>query len=100
MAAVIDPELLDLLRCPETRQPLIEVSPEQIDALNRQILAGEIVDRSGRSVTEPIDGALLREDRQWFYPIRSQVPVLLIAEAVRFPQPTLLAQSSAGSNWE
>jgi uncharacterized protein YbaR (Trm112 family) len=82
MPTVIDPELLQILRCPETQQTLTPAPAELIDAINRRIQAGQIVARHGRTVTESIDGGLLRQDGTLLYPVRDQIPILLIDEAL------------------
>jgi len=79
----IDPALLDILRCPETQQTLTEAPVELVDALNRRIQAGQIMTRSGQTVSEPIDGGLLRQDGTALYPLRDGIPILLIEESLQ-----------------
>ncbi len=43
---------------------------------------GSLVNRGGESVQEPIDGGLVREDGRILYPIRDDIPVMLIDEAI------------------
>ncbi|MEO8206986.1 MAG: hypothetical protein ABI615_12465 [Chthoniobacterales bacterium] len=69
-----------LLCCPITRQPLALASAAQVLSLNQKISAGESRNLSGVLLTEPLEAALVREDRTVLYPIRSQIP-LLIPEA-------------------
>lgn len=78
----IDPELLGILCCPETHQPLTVASPQFVEQINQRIRAGQVIARSGRKVTEPIQGGLLRQDRQLLYPIRHHIPILLFEEAL------------------
>ena len=73
---------LPRLCCPETRQPLVWASPELVDQLNRQIALGRLVNRSGQTVSLPLEGGLLRADRLVVFPIREQLPVLIIDEAI------------------
>ena len=47
-----------------------------------QIEAGQMRNRAGELVTEQLDGGLLREDGRFVYPIRRDIPVLLIDEAL------------------
>jgi uncharacterized protein YbaR (Trm112 family) len=83
MTPPIDPALLDLLRCPETQQTLSEAPADLIDAINRRIQAGQVVTRSGQTVSEPIDGGLLRQDGAVLYPVRDDIPILLVEEALK-----------------
>ena len=50
--------------------------------LNLKIKAGQIKSRSGKSVSELIDAGFIREDRKFLYPIRNNIPVLLIDESI------------------
>jgi uncharacterized protein len=79
---MIRPELLEILRCPETHQRLSPAPPELVESLNSRIRAGQLQNRSGQTVREPIEAALLREDRQFAYPIRAKLPIMLIGEAL------------------
>jgi uncharacterized protein YbaR (Trm112 family) len=38
--------------------------------------------RAGRAVTETLDGGLLRADGKFLYPIRQDIPVMLVDEAI------------------
>ena len=78
----ISQELLDILVCPETRQSLTLAGTDEVMVINEQIARGELVNREGKTVTEPVDGALIRADRQVLYPIRDDIPIMLIDEAI------------------
>ena len=79
---MIRPELLDILRCPETHQRLSPAPPEIIGNLNERIRAGQVRNRAGQTITEPLEAALLREDKRVLYPVRANLPILLIQEAL------------------
>lgn len=81
-APMIDKELLEIVRCPETKQKLAPATDQQIADLNARIEKGELKDRGGELVKDKIDGGLLREDGKFLYLVRNKVPVLLIDEAV------------------
>ncbi|MCU0608605.1 MAG: hypothetical protein MUF22_02405 [Chitinispirillaceae bacterium] len=81
---MVDKELLDILCCPETKQDLSLVAGPVIATINQRIKAGTISNRAGEPVKEPIDGGLLREDRKYLYPIREDIPIMLIDEAIAF----------------
>lgn len=75
-------ELLEILACPETKQPLTLADTALVETLNARIRAGQLTNRGGESVTEPIEAGLIREDRQYLYPIRDDIPVMLIDEGI------------------
>lgn len=79
---MIDAELLDILCCPETKQKLSPLAGADVDALNAAIARGDLSDRSGKIVREPVEGALRREDGRWAYPVRAGIPVLLVDSAL------------------
>jgi uncharacterized protein YbaR (Trm112 family) len=78
----ISQELLDILACPETKQPLALASEDMVKALNDLIGQGRISNRAGQPVTEAIDAGLVREDKQYLYAIRDDIPIMLIDEAI------------------
>ncbi|KAB2835483.1 MAG: Trm112 family protein [Candidatus Dadabacteria bacterium] len=80
---MIDKELLDIIVCPETKQDLVPAEPGLIEKINLLIEKGELRNRSKQTVTEKIDGGLIRkEDRKYLYPIRDDIPILLIDESI------------------
>ena len=79
---MIDPELLKILCCPETYQEVRLAEPAVIDNLNGQIAAGVLTNRAGQPVTEKIDSGLVRADGKVLYPIRRNIPVMLVDEGI------------------
>jgi uncharacterized protein len=79
---MIDPELLKILCCPETHQALRLAEPAVIDTLNGQIAAGTLKNRAGQQVQEKIEGGLIRADGKFLYPIRRNIPVMLVDEGI------------------
>lgn len=79
---MITEELLALLRCPQTMQPLSPASVEQLSQVEAARAAGTLRDRAGKPVQEPIYGGLVRADGKLFFPIRDGIPVLLLDEAL------------------
>ena len=79
---MIDKELLEILACPETHQPLREASADEVGAVNARIASGDVKNVGGEAVSEAIEGALVREDGALCYPIRDGIPVLLVHEGI------------------
>lgn len=79
---MIDSELLAILVCPETKQPLTPADAAALGKINSAIQAGTLNNRAGAKVEETADGALIREDGAFAYLIRNDIPIMLIDEAV------------------
>jgi uncharacterized protein YbaR (Trm112 family) len=82
----MDKKLLEIMCCPETHQTLAKAGAELIDDLNKRIQAGTLIDRVDEKVTEPIDGGLIREDGKIMFPIRQDIPVMLIDQGIPLGQ--------------
>ncbi|NUQ01502.1 MAG: Trm112 family protein [Armatimonadetes bacterium] len=78
----LDQELLDILRCPETRQTLTVADEVMVADLNKRIGEGTLTTRAGEKIEEPIDGALVREDGKYAYVVRDDIPEMLIDLAI------------------
>ncbi len=78
----IDKELLAILCCPETKQDVVLADAALIGRLNERISKGELKNKAGQAVTEKLDGGLIRADKQILYPIREDIPVMLIEEGI------------------
>jgi len=81
---MVDKELLDILCCPETKQDLTLADQKTIDLINKQIHAGTVKNRGGEAVKESIDAGLVRKDKKFLYPIREDIPIMLVDEAIPF----------------
>ena len=79
---MIDAELLKILCCPETHQAVSVADSSLVEKLNQQIAAGKLQNRGGQPLKERIDGGLVRADGKFVYPIRQDIPVMLIDEAI------------------
>jgi uncharacterized protein YbaR (Trm112 family) len=79
---MIDFELLKILCCPETHQELRPAEVALLEKLNQQIAAGQLRNRAGAAVQEPIEGGLLRADGKYVYPVRRNLPIMLVDEAI------------------
>lgn len=83
---MVDPELLKILVCPEDKTPVKEVGEDVVQKVNAAIDAGTLKNRGGQVVDTRVDGGLLREDEQYLYPIRDDIPIMLIDEAIPYEQ--------------
>lgn len=79
---MIDPEFLKILACPETRQSLQAADARTLERLNAAIDAGSLVTRGNQKVTRRLDAGLVRRDGQVLYPVREDIPVMLIEESI------------------
>ena len=80
---MIREELLSIIVCPETKQDLVLADKDIIDKINTLIENGELLNRAKQKVTEKIEGGLIqKEDRQYLYPIRNEIPILLRDESI------------------
>ena len=83
---MIDKELLDILACPETKEPVHLAEQTLVDELNARIERGEVSNRGGDKVEKKMDGGLVREDRAFLYRIEDDIPIMLIDEAIRLKE--------------
>ncbi|MFO0985496.1 MAG: hypothetical protein U1E76_27815 [Planctomycetota bacterium] len=82
----IDKEFLDLLACPETKQPVAEAPQELVQKLNKAIAERRLKNVQGKAVEEKLDGGLIREDQVVLYPVREDIPIMLIEEGIPLAQ--------------
>ena len=80
---LIHDELLAILACPETKQPLALADDAMVEKLNAAIAGGALQNVGGGAVTEPVEGALLREDGQVLYLVRHKIPICMVDDGVR-----------------
>ena len=79
---MVDASLVAILACPETHQPVQVADEATLTKVNAAIAAGTVKNRDGESVGEPIQVGLVREDGAYLYPVRDDIPVMLIGEAI------------------
>lgn len=82
----IHQQLLDILACPETKEPVALADAALISKLNAAINAGTLRNREGVTLTETMDGGLIRADHKYLYPIRDDIPIMLIDEGIPLDQ--------------
>jgi len=80
---MVNPELLEILVCPETKQPLSVADAETLERVNQAISGGGLVNQGGDRVKGRIEEGLVREDGDVLYPVKDDIPVMLLDEAIR-----------------
>ena len=79
---MLDKELLDILACPETKEPVRLADRSVIDAVNDRIEQGKVRTRGGKRVEKKIDAGLIRADGAYLYPVEDDIPIMLVDEAI------------------
>ena len=78
----VSSELLEILVCPETKQPVAPAPAALLERLNAEIRAGRLRNRGGDAVTREITEALVRQDGRALYVVDDGIPVMLIEESI------------------
>jgi len=79
---VVSKDLLSILVCPDSHQPLQLADEALLDKVNRAIRAGRLTNRGGQAVSDVLEEGLVRQDAQWLYPVVDGIPVMLVDEAI------------------
>lgn len=82
----VDKDLLAILCCPDTKLDVSLADDALINRLNDAVSRGTLKNKVNKLVTEPLDGGLIRSDRKILYPIREDIPVMLIEEGIPLDQ--------------
>jgi uncharacterized protein YbaR (Trm112 family) len=80
---MVNPDLLDLLVCPETKQTLMVADADILDRVNQAVEGKSLVNQGGDRVKGRIEEGLVREDGKVLYPVKDDIPVMLLDEAIR-----------------
>ena len=81
-ATSVDPELLAILRCPESLQPVRLAEEATVQRLLQQARQGALQNLQGSKVPPDFEALLVREDGKRGYLVREGIPVMLIPESV------------------
>lgn len=79
---MLSEQLLSILACPETRQPLLLLSEEKLKLVNKHIQDHKLANKKGERIKQPLQAGLIREDQKVVYPILDEIPILLIEEGI------------------
>ena len=80
---MLDPEFVKILVCPDNRTPVRIASEQEITNLNQKIEEGSLQNIGGRKVNDKLDGGLIREAGDRLYPVRKNIPIMLVEEAIK-----------------
>ena len=80
---MVNPELLEILVCPESKQSLRPADEETLERVNQAVGNGSLKNQGGDRVKDRIEEGLVREDGMVLYPVREDIPVMLLDEAIR-----------------
>jgi len=82
----MDKRLLAILRCPVSHKGLSVLKKDTLDQINAAIRQGELKNREGELLGEPLTEALITDDGKRVYPIDDGIPVLLEGESIGMEQ--------------
>ena len=81
-AAAVDPDLLAILRCPESLQPVRLADDSVVRRLQEQARQGTLKNIQGGIIGPDFEALIIREDGKRAYLVRDVIPVMLIDEAL------------------
>jgi len=82
----IQKELLEVLVCPVTKQPLQLLSDEQLAKLNQRISTGNVQNIAGTKIEATFEEGLITTDSKTIYRIDDGIPIMLAEEGIAAEQ--------------
>ncbi len=70
---MIDPNVLQYLRCPVSESPMRLASDDELSSINQQIENGSVRNRLGNKTEQPLAGGLINADGTLLMEIRDGV---------------------------
>lgn len=86
ITALIDDQLLEMLRCPQDHSALSRADPDVVAKANQAIAAGRLTNIAGQKLEKEIDAGLMRAAGDVMYPVVDEIPVMLPDEAIELSQ--------------
>jgi uncharacterized protein len=84
----ISKDLLAILCCPETKQSVMTADAALLMKLNEAVARGGLMNKGKKPVVDQVEDGLVRSDLKILYPIRENIPVMLIEEGIPLDQIT------------
>ena len=78
----MDPNLLNIICCPVTREKLSKATPKQLALINAEIANNTLTKLDGSIAENPQSKALINATKTLLYPIEEDIPILLENEAI------------------
>ena len=78
----IDRKLLEILRCPATKQQVFPLTKQQLTVINLAIAVGDLVYADGSAIDNPLEEGLVTENKNRVYRIEQDIPVMLEDESI------------------
>jgi len=78
----VDPQLVEILVCPETRRPVRIASADELARVNAGVRSGTLRTRGGARVERELSEALMRDDGRVLFPVDDGIPSMLIDESI------------------
>ncbi len=78
----LDKRLLDILCCPESKQPVSLLGSRELAALNAALAAGGLKLVDGSAAEGPLTAGLVTQNAQRVYRIEDGIPVMLAEQAI------------------
>lgn len=75
-------DLLEILVCPATKQPLEILSEAKLASLNALIARGRVHNSGGTKIESPVEEALITTDGRTIYRIDDGIPIMLVEESL------------------
>ena len=80
--SLTSPEMIDLLRCPESGSQLTLLQPEQIEQLNQMARDKNLFDRAGQTISTEFESGAINQEQSWIYPVRDGIISLIKDKAI------------------
>lgn len=84
--STLDPFLLEILVCPETRASVALGDAELVKRVNAAIAKGTLHTKSGAPVHDKVDALIVRQDNEVAYAVREGIPIMLIDQQISLRQ--------------